>query len=186
MRARDNPFAADRVLAVRYKPRGFTWDGLLDRLQSLHYRAAIVGPHGTGKTTLLEDLAPRLRSRGLEPIFLRLDSSEPRLSEQQWLKVGRSQPGQILLLDGAEQLPAIHWMRFRRRARKAGGLLITTHRAGRLPTLVRTKTSAELLSDILDDLGFPCEDSPSVFHRHGGNLRDCLRELYEKCSLREA
>ena len=39
MRARDNPFAVDRVLAVRYKPQGWTWEALLSRLKHLRYRA---------------------------------------------------------------------------------------------------------------------------------------------------
>src|SRR6185436_15582003 len=64
MRAADNPFAVRRVLAIRYRLSGETWEGLLERLAALRYRAAIVGPHGRGKTTLLEDLAPRLEALG--------------------------------------------------------------------------------------------------------------------------
>jgi len=182
MRARDNPFAADRVLAIRYKPQGCTWRELLERLESLNYRAAIVGPHGTGKTTLLEDLIPWLRSRGYDPILLRLDSTSPRLNPDQWHVVGAAGPRQILLLDGAEQLPLTQWLCFRYRSRNAGGLVITTHQSGRLPTLIRTRTSAPLLSEILTELGARCAEPDGLFHRHGGNIREAIRELYDRIS----
>ena len=77
MRARDNPFRTDRVLAVRYRLDQGTFDGLLDRLDALGRRAAIVGPKGSGKTTLLEDLAPRLRDRGFTVRELRLNEENP-------------------------------------------------------------------------------------------------------------
>jgi MoxR-like ATPase len=64
MIARENPFRADRVLACRYRPQSVGWDELIDRIQRHRYRAAIIGPEGTGKTTLLEDLAPRLDAMG--------------------------------------------------------------------------------------------------------------------------
>jgi hypothetical protein len=63
MRARDNLFSADRVLQVRYRLEGITWEELLRRLERLGYRAAIAGEEGTGKTTLLEELGARLEAR---------------------------------------------------------------------------------------------------------------------------
>ena len=73
MRARDNPFRTERILEIRYRPQGCSWDDLLRRLAGMDYRAAIVGPEGSGKTTLLEDLEPRLRALGLGVRMLRLD-----------------------------------------------------------------------------------------------------------------
>ena len=181
MRARDNPFAVDRVLAVRYKPQGCTWDELLARLESLRYRAGIVGPHGTGKTTLLEDLVPHLKCRGFEAEFVRLDSTNRRLGTGQWRQVISAGSRHVLLLDGAEQLPFPAWLLLRYRARNAGGLVITTHHAGRLPTLLRTTTSDALLGEILNELGMQW-DPRQVFERHTGNLREALRELYDQWS----
>jgi hypothetical protein len=63
VKARDNPFAVERVLGIHYRPQDGTWDDLLARLTALDYRAAIVGGHGTGKSTLLDDLAVWLIKR---------------------------------------------------------------------------------------------------------------------------
>jgi hypothetical protein len=73
-----------------------------------------------------------------------------------------------------------------RRARRARGLVITSHRTGLLPTLVECETSVPLLRAILDDLhpehvGDSAED---LFTRHRGNVRDALRELYDVCASR--
>jgi hypothetical protein len=39
-RARDNPFAVQRVLEIRYRlPADLTWEDLLDRLAALRWRA---------------------------------------------------------------------------------------------------------------------------------------------------
>ncbi len=64
MLARDNPFAVQRVLTIRYRFLDGSWGDLLERLAALGFRAALVGPHGHGKTTLLEDLGARLDGRG--------------------------------------------------------------------------------------------------------------------------
>ena len=183
MRARDNPFSTDRVLKIRYRPRGWTWGELLDRLQRLNYRAAIVGPEGRGKTTLMEDLEPHLRARGFAVKHLLLTRERPTF-DRQWLRdfiagVSRSD---ILLFDGAEQLNRLAWWRFRRLSRRAGGLVITSHRAGLLPTLVECQTDAALLAEIVRELqpGRPGEDAERLLARHQGNVRGALRELYDE------
>ncbi len=77
--AKNNPFATDKVLQIRYMPQTCTWDELLARLESMHYRAAIVGADGTGKTTLIEDIAQRLTEQSLscQSIFVTMDVSAP-------------------------------------------------------------------------------------------------------------
>lgn len=185
MRARDNPFRSERVLAVRYRLQGPTWDGLFERFDALGRRAAIVGPQGSGKTTLLEDLAPRFRDRGFRVRELRLDTEAPtfdrRFLDDFFASLGTKD---LILFDGAEQLGRFAWSSFERRIRAAGGLLITLHRAGRLPTLLETRTSpgllealvAEVLGGRVDEVR---ERMPGLFERHEGNLREALRELYD-------
>lgn len=183
MRARDNPFRTEQVLRVRYRLAPEAWDRLLDRLESFGRRAAIVGPQGSGKTTLLEDLAPRLRERGFAVRDLRLDTETPRFEpgvlDGLFASLGSRD---VILFDGAEQLGWLAWSRFERRARAAAGLVITGHRPGRLPSLLETSTSPELLDDIVREIlgGRAPESTRSLFEKHGGNLREALRELYDQ------
>jgi len=185
MRARDNPFSTDRVLRIRYRLRGESWDSLLARLAALKYRAAIVGPEGAGKTTLLEDLAPHLRERGFEIVSLRLTREQPAFAPGTLRKLRtRIGPRQIILFDGAEQLGRLGWWRFRQSTRKAGGLIITSHQHGLLPTLIECRTDEALLTEIVAELLRQPESSlrtpaSRLFQKHHGNLRDALREMYD-------
>jgi hypothetical protein len=184
VRARDNPFRTERVLRVRYRLASGTWDDLLGRFEELGRRAAIVGPKGTGKTTLLEDLAPRLRARGFVVHELRLDEETPRFEpgflDRLFASLG---PRDVILFDGAEQLGWIAWSRFERRARAAAGLLVTCHRPGLLPALIETSTTSELLEGIVEELlGARLPETPALFEKHGGNVREALRELYDHYS----
>ena len=185
MRARDNPFRSDRVLAVRYRLLAGTWDALFARLEALRFRAAIVGPQGSGKTTLLEDLAPRLQAAGYQVRELRLDTETPSF-DPDFLEsfFGSLTSRDIILFDGAEQLRRSEWIRFERRSRAAGGLLVTSHRPGLLPTLLETATTPDLLASLIDQiLGERAADLrplvPALFERHAGNVREALRGLYD-------
>jgi len=193
MRARDNPFSTDRVLRVRYRPQGVTWDALLARLEALGWRAAIVGPEGSGKTTLLEDLAPRLQKRGLSTHPVGVTREAPRLPRRvEDDLVAAIGPRDVVLFDGADLLPWLDWRRFRRRTTAAGGLIITTHRPARLPTLVECATSPALLAEIVAALLGPAEAEAwrarlvEMHARHRGNLREALRELYDLHACRRA
>jgi hypothetical protein len=192
MRARDNPFRTERVLSVRYRMADGTFDALLDRFDAMGRRAALVGPKGTGKTTLLEDLAPRLRDRGFTVRELRLDEENPTF-DRKFLKEFLRSLGRrdVILFDGAEQLGRFAWFRFERATRGAGGLLVTTHRAGRLPTLLATTTTPDLLDRLVEEiLGSRSSEVRSLtrglFEKHRGNLREALRELYDHYAAVEA
>src|ERR1043165_9703446 len=73
MRARDNPFRTEQVLTIRYRMIDDSFAGMIERLEELGYRGAIIGPRGAGKTTLLEDLEPALRALDFRVVRLRLD-----------------------------------------------------------------------------------------------------------------
>jgi hypothetical protein len=182
VRARDNPFAVQRVLEIRYRLSGKSWDALMERLVLLRFRAELVGPHGSGKTTLLEDLGARLERRGFRLRTVALHTGDRRLSAAQRRVLFHDlSPSEILLLDGAEQLGRFAWREVRRRTRAAGGLVITSHRPGLLPTLHECRTTPELLEELLGEL---LEEAPGLladdlFVRHDGNLRDALREMYD-------
>ena len=212
MRARDNPFSVSRVLELRYQfhmqgEQG--WPSLLSRLKKLRYRAAIVGPHGSGKTTLLEDLGVRLAEQGfrVHSVFLnRQQRAYPHHIASE--SSGKLTSRDIVLLDGCEQLGLHHWWQFRWQMRHAGGLIVTTHRPGRLPVLWRCQTNPELFfelvrrlfdSDIYSDSHCANElavsgqhsfsaaptltEAHELFQDHRGNLRDAFRDLYDRAAM---
>ncbi|MHC4479272.1 MAG: hypothetical protein ACYTEL_26940, partial [Planctomycetota bacterium] len=64
MRARDNPFCAERIEGLAYRPINGSLEQLMTDLGRMDYCGAIVGPEGSGKTTLLTDLGRRLTEKG--------------------------------------------------------------------------------------------------------------------------
>jgi hypothetical protein len=179
-RALDNPFAVHRVLRERYRLSALDWQALMARLELLGRRGAIVGPRGSGKTTLLEDLAGRLEGQGWRIHLLRFNADQRRLA----FPAG-SEAGDFVLCDGAEQLSFLDWRRLALRARSAGGLVITTHRAGRLPALHRCETSPALLQNLAASLGAPLSigECGELHARHDGDLRAALSELYDRWTM---
>ena len=188
MKARDNPFSTDRILQVRYRlPGALTWEQFLQRFETMNRRAAIVGPEGSGKTTLLEDAEERLRQRGWATRRAGLTRERRCLARAQWNELlGGLDAGTIVLFDSADLLGALAWRRLTRGAKPAGGLLVTTHGRELLPVLHRCETSPVLFHAILRQLLSEEEirslqfDPAAMFRRHGGNIREALREMYDR------
>ncbi|QDV27598.1 nucleoside/nucleotide kinase family protein [Aureliella helgolandensis] len=138
-----------------WDPQGTsTIDTLKTRLCEQHYsRAAITGPHGSGKSTCLANLVPQLGQ-----LAFRRDSAgqilqAPSPGTVVWLAIRRplrSWPtdlkqvrwnsGNWLIVDGFEQLsPLTRWVTAYRVRRCGMGLLVTSHRQlSYLPTLIDT------------------------------------------------
>jgi hypothetical protein len=183
MKARDNPFRAQCIdrLGFRFPP-GDGWPALLARLEANTWRGAIVGPHGTGKTTLLEQLASQLTARGFSPRLLSL-RAESAAADRQMLLAADLRTPEFLLLDGAEQLTTRQWLSLHAASQKAAGCVITQHRTGRLPTMLQPEPSPALLDELAHELcaaWLPEGESRRLFLRHHGNIRECLRELYDR------
>ncbi len=191
MRARDNPFTVQRIHSIPYVfPEG-DWGLFLQRLEKLDYRGAIVGPKGRGKSTLLRELGARLRERNLQPRFVRRDEDEPSFPKAFWKQFPATlQPGDVILFDGAEQLTCWAWRRFVRMSRAARGLVITSHRRGMLPLLYVCDTTPELLKEVIARIA-PDEaprlplSAEELYSRHKGDLREALRELYDRYARKE-
>lgn len=183
--AQENPFAAERIGSIPFRfPAGVTWQTLLDRLGEQKYCAAIVGHRGSGKTALLEQLAPHLEALGFSPRLFRL-SAETSMREKERLPDSFRKivsPG-FILLDGADQLSTRLWLPVRTAASQAAGFIVVVHRTSRLPTLFECEPSADLLEDIVHDLTggtLPGGEAQNLFARHHGDLRACLRELHDR------
>ncbi len=185
VRARDNLFRVERLRTFRYRPLNCSWDDLLERLEQASFRGALVGPEGSGKTTLLEDIAERLKKSGRSSRWLQIRRETRRDGSRlvdDFLQAASTED--VLLVDGVEQLGPLTWRRLRRGSLSHVGLIITTHAPGWLPTLIECRTSVELLDEIVTELA-PAEierlrpELPRLFARLGGNVRLCLRELYD-------
>jgi hypothetical protein len=185
MRVRNNPFRTEQLLKVQYRPQQMSWPELLQRCEALRYRGALVGPFGSGKTTLLEALEARLQERGFLTSLVRFNLEQQKFKRGLLDNVVLTLTSRtIVLFDGVEQLNPLAWHWFKWRTRRGGGLIVTTHEAGRLPTLCECRTSAHLLAEIAAEL-LGCDaqsvldKAESAFIRHSGNLRDALREWYD-------
>jgi hypothetical protein len=185
MRARDNPFRTGRLGALPFRHGALGAQALHGRWQELGARAAIVGPHGSGKTTLLRELAERFAAEGRRVRTWFLNAASPRPSARALVHEARAlTPGDVLVFDGASHLPRSTWWRVRRASRAAGGVLVTSHVEGLLPTLVETRTDAALLAALARELLGPRAGRLRPFlealHRqHTGNLHDVFLALYD-------
>jgi hypothetical protein len=68
--------------------------------------------------------------------------------------------------------------------RPAGGLVITSHVAGRLPRLIEFRPRPDLLAELIAELSgqAACAEVCPVaglFAKHAGNLRHALLECYD-------
>jgi len=183
MIARENPFRTERVLALRYRLPEDGKAALLDRFEVMGRRGSLVGPQGSGKTTLLEDLAPAIRARGYPVRSIQLDDEPDFFDTSAYHPFFTSLvPGTVVLLDSAEKLGRRRWRIFDRESRHTGGILVTAHNSGLLPTLLECRTTPVLLGDLVRELvGAEADHLPltHLYRRHRGNLRLVLRELYD-------
>jgi hypothetical protein len=176
---RSNPFSTrftrpGQVTPLDADGRPLDLDALLHRLLGLGGRAAIEGPHGSGKTSLLTALAARIVTRGGCSRVVRVRGSDAAtVFVDGWERVAR--PVAALA----------NW----RAARLGRSLVVTAHRATGLPLLHRCRTSTVVLSGIVRQLPdhegrVSVADLADAFARHSGNLREALYDLYDRYEQR--
>lgn len=180
VKARNNPFATTRLEALEYRFENDSWDSFLGRLRSMNYQGAIVGPEGVGKTTLLLELERKLQEEGQNPLLLRLSGGKRNLPASFWLC--KKQSASVVLVDSVENLA---WWQFQLLKLKCKihslGLIVTAHKEGLLPTLIRCRTSFDLFADMAENLaGLNLERRvlEKIYSRCQGNVRLAFLELY--------
>lgn len=195
--ARDNPFASHRVESLKYRYPGFNFDDAVAQLEQMQWRAAILGPHGTGKTTLLLELHRYLQSSTNE----RSDSTRIWLvpldrssRNQQWFELlEECSPQQILLVDGIERLS---WSRrlqllslcptWIRQSSLPKSIVVTTHRPVGLPVWLHTTSNSSTMEELLLELHPTAspetiDQARKLFTTRRGNIRDVFWKLYDCC-----
>ncbi len=182
--ARNNAFTTSRVHQIRYRFQRGNMEEVLGELTRCQYRGAIVGNEGSGKTTLAEDLSKVLRARGHKTTYSVLTRASTLADYDALLSLCATLAEQdILILDGSEQLGAIRWHRLLQSTRRIRGLIVTSHRKGRLPTIFCCSTSARLFTDIVATLvpqhQYASRYLEDLYDSHQGNIRTALRALYD-------
>lgn len=183
-----NPFATcwtrPGALAFRF-PDGQSADELVAALATNDWRGAIVGPHGSGKTSLLAALRPALRTAGchIEAITIRPDQAVAVDLVARAPIAGRV----LVVVDGFEQLGWVERARLVRRCRRERfGLLVTSHRRTWLPTLIRLAPGLPLVRQLVADLTagtlspLTAADIAAGYAQHGQNVREIFFDLYDR------
>jgi hypothetical protein len=180
-----NPFSTRFVEpgAIPFRlPDGLSPVDLVRRLGANDWWGEIVGPHGSGKSSLLRALLPLLAGRAVHHV--RLNTSERALPGRVWEPLA---PSAVLVIDGFEQLGWLTRRRVGRHCRRQGaGLLVTAHRPVGLPPLYRTDVTAATAAAVIRGLvppggGWVLDgyDVAARLRANRGSLRDVLFELYD-------
>ena len=188
MRACENPFRSACVEGLDYEFERGGWVDLIERVEACGYRCAVVGGHGSGKTTLMAGLAARLRERGIGVRVVRAESDDAigiaGLIEIVW----GCRSDEVLVLDAAGLVSGIGWRVLRLASRRLSGLIISSHtEVGGLKTVLKTGSSPVCVSGMVDRLSgleavVSMHDCDEMLKRHLGNVRLVFRELYDRCA----
>jgi len=190
-----NPFSASRVrpgaIPFHFSDQQ-SLDSLIERLESHHWWGQIVGPHGSGKSTLMASLRQTLADAGHGLVIVELHDRQRRLPVD-WEQVRPAKSGKnvVVIVDGFEQLTRINRWRLKRHCRHKGqGLVVSTHQSVGLPTLYETQTSLETFACLVRSL---MQDHPQLitaadvaecFSAGQDNMREMLFDLYDRYEQR--
>ncbi len=176
-----NPFCVRRVRpgAIPFRfPEGITAAELVARLERNHWWGQLVGPHGSGKSSLLAALIPVVETTGRLVVRFDLHDGQRRLSPG-WrsAEIGADT---LVIVDGFEQLGRLSRFRLKRLCRRRqSGLLVTAHEDVGLGEVYRTDVSPELLEKLVAHLveGYPPLVGKDDIHRCCNGQLDDVREV---------
>ena len=142
-------------------------------LKAADWRGQLVGPHGVGKSSLLEALIPPLRVHGKQPVLCSDASAAPATG--------------TLLIDGFERLaPTDAQALISRWSNECRSFVLTTHRPiDGVAVVARLTPNQRLLGSLFGWLTRSAEtpvtiaDAQASLVRHDGNLREVWFDLYD-------
>jgi len=182
---RDNPFSVHRVTQLPFRFTDGDRDQVIEAWRRHRCRGAIVGRHGTGKSTLLREMGRRLTANACDVIEVVAPHSRSEHSDWLIQTASRCSIDSVLLIDGLERLSGRHRRQLLFRTRQYG-LIATLHRRRGLPEIYRTSVSETLARRLLVDLGI--DDPPladrcaGLLTKHRGYLRSLFFDLYDEYS----
>lgn len=155
---------------------------MVERMDSLGWRAECIGPMGSGKSTLLHEFRDELESRGWTVAYAWFREDAPWIS----LRFLRESLGaRVLIVDGAERRH--RWWRWALcvvTQLRGQGLLFSAHEPlGLLPLIsvqVTPATAGTLLRMLVPEREFSEAGLAERLGQHSGNFRLLLRELYDE------
>lgn len=190
-----NPFATCWTrpdVLPRHERAGQGADDLLVQLKKATWQGQVVGPHGSGKTSLLMEVNRRLSERKRTPLWLPIEASKVRPLIRQICRFADDRT--VVLMEGFER--ANRWHQHRLLAACAGrgsGWLITTHerlRSRRTPVVAQVRATVEtallLYEHLTQQRSSPVTRDHVVrsFREQSGNLREVWFDLYEQHEMR--
>lgn len=191
MKASENPFRSEAVAKLRYRMPPQQLAALANQVVTQTRQCSIVGPHGTGKSTLLEDLQPHLTQHGLQirHHYLNVQTSrQQRHATLKQIKQANYTPNQCTLLDGGEVLGPFQWRQLLQHIRQHNNHLITTlHRPRKLPILHKTQTDWATAQELIQQLTHHDLEhiAHTAFKQNQGNIREVFRACYWACARLE-
>jgi len=181
MPLKNNPFSFRYVTSLPYFfPPGSPENMLTllaERFEQCGRVAQIVGPHGTGKSTLLEALIGQLRQPVFKIVLRDRQRRLPNLPDE----------FSVVTIDGYEQLSTFsRWRLWRKRRRDNFGLLITSHQpVFGWPILYETAPNREVYECLFrillknkEEINLQTFDS--LLTKHQGNMRQILLDFYDQ------
>lgn len=164
---------------------------LIDKLKQPGAQGAIVGPHGSGKTTVARRVADHFRCEGWRVYWSELHDG--KRDDAGVIPAANEDANALQVVDGYEQLGWFQRWRIRRRCRRSKArLLVTSHSSTSLPTLLRLEPDIETALEVFRQLTaeIPTRVTPkdvaAAFKACKGNLRDVLFQLYDLHELRKS
>lgn len=189
----ENPFVTRRVrpgVIPYFFPPQVDASAVVEQWRAAGCRGAIVGAHGSGKSTLLAALRETLARKGHTVHLIELHDGQRRLPKA---PLAAAAAGDAVFVDGYEQLGLLsRWRLSCLCRRRRLGLLLTSHRRTRLPTLYRTSIDPPLARRVVDHLLgadralITDADLAESLRRHGDDLREVLFEMYDRYEARRS